>query len=622
MSQPISTSPSSASKPLQQQSSNEYDRRSDNRPYTGEDGAIESAYASDSDNETSVLTRVYSRDSDVALVGSYRRPSFTFGQSRPTFTPTSPIPTSINTLNTSERTDMIVNECELLRDNKVPISRNYGTSSEGESLLPESYPSRSLGTPSIPDETTALVASSAQWEEAVKSGTIHTTYTREAKVLLKYSFPLYITFLLQYSLTLASIFAAGNIGKNELAGVSLGSMTAVITGYAPYQGLSTALDTLCAQAYGSGNKTLVGLQLQRMVWFLMLVSIPIIVLWQFSEGILNAIVLEPELAAFAGLYLRILSLGAPGFAIFEASKRFVQAQGLFTASTYVLLFCAPINALLNYFLVWHPTIGIGYAGAPVAVVITNWLMPLFLFLYVKFVQGMECWGGFSKRGFTNWWPMIKLAVPGFIMLEAEYLAFEILTLVAARFGTAHVAAQSILTTISTITFQLPFSVAIATSTRVANFLGATLGEAARTTTQLGLMVAGCVGIFNTIVVIALRHKFAGFFSDDPEVIALFVKSIPIGCAFQFFDAIGVTTAGILRGQGKQHLGGYINLVSYYALGLPISLVAAFVFHLELVGLWTGVALSLFWISILEVVIIYRSDWDKVVNDAKERVHDD
>lgn len=75
-------------------------------------------------------------------------------------------------------------------------------------------------------------------------------------------------------------------------------------------GLSTSLDTLCAQAYGSGNKTLVGLHLQRMIWFLGLVSVPIVTVWYFAEPILSVIIPEPELAILSGRYLRILAIGA------------------------------------------------------------------------------------------------------------------------------------------------------------------------------------------------------------------------------------------------------------------------------------------------------------------------
>ena len=129
-------------------------------------------------------------------------------------------------------------------------------------------------------------------------------------------------------------------------------MTANITGYAIYQGLATSLDTLCAQAYGSGKKKLVGLQMQRMIYFLWLITIPIGILWLLADNILVAIVPETDVARLAGLYLRIVLPGAPGYACFEAGKRFMQAQGLFSAALYVLLFCAPLNAFLNWFFVW------------------------------------------------------------------------------------------------------------------------------------------------------------------------------------------------------------------------------------------------------------------------------
>jgi MATE family multidrug resistance protein len=191
-----------------------------------------------------------------------------------------------------------------------------------------------------------------QWESAVVAGKIKTTWQREAKVISQYSAPLIATFLLQYSLTVASIFTVGHLGTVELGAVSLASMTANITGYAVYHGLATSLDTLCAQAYGSGRRKLVGLQMQRMVYFLWVISIPIGIIWLSAEPILVLIVPEKEVAVLAGLYLRIVLIGAPGYAAFESGKRFLQAQGLFSASLYVLIICAPLNALMNYLFVW------------------------------------------------------------------------------------------------------------------------------------------------------------------------------------------------------------------------------------------------------------------------------
>lgn len=62
-----------------------------------------------------------------------------------------------------------------------------------------------------------------KWNEAVAAGKITTTWQRETKVLMKSSAPLILTFLLQYSLPVASIFTVGHIGKVELGAVSLAS---------------------------------------------------------------------------------------------------------------------------------------------------------------------------------------------------------------------------------------------------------------------------------------------------------------------------------------------------------------------------------------------------------------
>jgi len=318
------------------------------------------------------------------MVGFYRRPSYAAGAPRPFLgaqQPESIIPIE------QERDAAISEERSLLRDNnlippKHPRRRESQTSgTNGNGLAHRiSIPgfSRKKSTPvdeeaSEPTETTGLLGNGApaardpdapyggeddpenidqKWEEAVLNGKIQTSWQRETKVLMRYSLPLMLTFVLQNSLTLTSVFTVGHIGKIELGAVSLGGMTANITGYAIYHGLATSLDTLCAQAYGSGNKKLVGLQLQRMVYFLWAITIPIAIVWAAGTQILGAIVPEKEIAIYAGQYLKVLIIGAPGYALFESAKRYVQAQGRFSATMYVLLIAAPLNVFLHWLFVW------------------------------------------------------------------------------------------------------------------------------------------------------------------------------------------------------------------------------------------------------------------------------
>jgi MATE family multidrug resistance protein len=219
-----------------------------------------------------------------------------------------------------------------------------------------------------------------------------------------------------------------------------------------------------------------------MVCFLFTLTPPVAVIWYFSEHILSLILPEPESARLAGLYLKVMIFGVPGIVLFECGKRFTQAQGIFHATTYVLFIVAPLNIFICWLLVWK--LEYGFIGAPISVVITENLLPLLLFLFVRFVDGSQCWGGFSKRAFSNWWVMIRLALPGMIMVEAEWLAFEIMTLLASRFGSNVLAAQSILSTLASISYQIPFPVSIAASTRIANLIGAGLVDAAKTASKV------------------------------------------------------------------------------------------------------------------------------------------
>jgi MATE family multidrug resistance protein len=379
------------------------------------------------------------------------------------------------------------------------------------------------------------------------------------------------------------------------------------------------LDTLCAQAYGSGKKELVGLHLQRMALFLFAITVPIGVLWIFSGPVLSALVPESALCHMAGDYLRIYLFGAPGFALFEAGKRFTQAQGLFNASLIVLLICTPINIWLNYLFVFVWDLGL--AGAAWAVAISNNLLPLFLFFYVRFINpsSLVCWGGFSKQAFKNWGPMIKLSLPGIIMVEAEWLAFDILTFSASYLSTAHLAAQSIVMTICMVMFHIPFSVSIAVSTRLGNLVGSGSLQAARIASRAYVTIFVVMGLINGTFLTVTRHVLPNAFSEDPEVIKIASQVMPIIAAFQLFDCTTALVNGMLRALGRQKIGGYANLIVYYVVAVPLALFLCFRKpHLELAGLWIGCVVGSGLITLSEGTYLGCSNWQRAVDEAKMR----
>lgn len=537
-----------------------------------------------------------------------------------------------------ERKKLLVEEEDLLADSNLltPRRRSSAGPSRKKSLVPGGYGSTRTAEPPLleehenADEISPLVPTSSidsseeeeeliksTWKEAVAAGTIRTSYRREFLVLLKNSLPVSVTFLLQYSLTVVSVFCVGHLGKNELSAVSLAAMIANITGYGIVQGIATSLDTLAAQAYGREDNEMVGVYTQRCLAIMSLVLIPIFLIWCNAKPILMLFVPQVECCELAALYLKVLSVGAPGYVVFEISKHYLQAQGIFHANTYVLFICAPINVILNYLLVWDESIGVGFVGAPIAVVITDYLMAILSVLYVIYIDGIQCWGGWTKDALSHWGYMSHLALSGVLTIEAEWLAFEVLTFSAANLGTTELATQTILATMCVLCYQIPMSMGISASTRVGNLVGANLAKSAATACKAALYVAFIFGVMNGLILYFLRDKVGALFSSDADVIAMVAAVMPYGALYQVNDSLSAVSGGLLRGQGRQQISGYVNLISYYVFALPIGLYLAFPRGWGLAGLWSGIVLALVTVSVVQIYVVLYADWDAIIEKAME-----
>lgn len=507
-----------------------------------------------------------------------------------------------------ERLHGVVNEVSPLLGSKCDTSVSSGLSSEFEYYTDESHEVELL--PHKKDTTT-----------------IH----HELRVVLRLALPLVVTFLLQNLFSVASIFSVGHLGKKELAGITLGLMTANITGYAAIQGLSTCLDTLCCQAFGARKYHLVGVYLQRCVAMILTFFVPVVLFWFFAaEHVLQYILPSTELggdgaelARLAANYLKVVSIGIPGYVFFECGKRFLQAQGVFDALTYILLFCAPVNILLNYILVWNEVVGIGFLGAPLSVVIVNWLMALGLFAYCVANRHpsnvMKAWGGLDiPLAFRHWDRLVHLALNGLVMVEAEFLAFEVLTVYLLYLGIIALDANSVVSLITALTYQVPFAVSIAGSTRLANYVGAGLPNCLRICARSSLILGAGAALFNCSTVYFFRRPISRLFTSDEEVIVEAVEILKIIAVIQIFDAMNSVTAGLLRGEGMQHIGSITNLTSYYLVGLPLAYFLTFTMGMGLQGLWIGMGVGLCCIFLVQLLFnLILVDWDGVVGQASK-----
>ncbi len=101
-----------------------------------------------------------------------------------------------------------------------------------------------------------------------------------------------------------------------------------------------------------------------------------------------------------------------------------------------------------------------------------------------------------------------------------------------------------------------------------------------------------IGLFNFTLVGSLRYKIPLLFTSDEDVVNLVATAMPVCAVMQLFDGLCAVSHGLLRGVGRQEIGGYANLITYYLIALPISFEMAFGLGWHLPGLWIGVSIGL------------------------------
>ncbi|KAI1475632.1 hypothetical protein K445DRAFT_315894 [Daldinia sp. EC12] len=442
----------------------------------------------------------------------------------------------------------------------------------------------------------------------------------ELWLLGQYSLPLIATYLLQYSYSIITTFVAGHLSADALAAASVGMTTMNIVGFATVEGMATALDTLCAQAYGSGNLLNVGLHVQRMLVLMVLAIIPIGAFWVVSPWVLSLFVRQHHLAVMAGEFLWYSLVGLPGYASFEAGKRFLQAQGDFRGAMIAILICTPVNAFLSWLFAFK--LGMGLNGAALGAALANVIRPVLLLAYILLPAGKfshQCWGGFSREAFTKWGPMVRLSFAGTAVNLGEWAASEILTFSTSYLGTNYLAAQSVMMTISVVSWHIPFSISVAISTRIGHLIGAGNVAKARRAAVLYAVVCALVGSTDGLIIFSLRQQLATFFSDDPIVGDLVSKAMLAVAVFQIIDAIICCTNGILRGLGRQSVAAWVVLIVNYVATVPVTMWLELGSPgLKLNGVWIGLGSGMVLIAIVEGLYMKTLRWQDCVASVKLR----
>ena len=357
----------------------------------------------------------------------------------------------------------------------------------------------------------------------------------------------------------------------DLAALAI-SGSIFISIYVGLTGVVSALAPIAGQLFGAKRFDEIGEEVRQGWWLSIALSIVGMLILLYPQVFLSIAKASPEVEAKAVLYLQILAWGLPASMAMRVLVAFHNAVSRPTVITWLQIGGLFIKIPLNAWLIYggFGVDAMGGPGCALATVIINWTWFIAAALIVyhdRFYHLFEVYKQFSWPDFHKIGTLLKLGLPiGFSYL-IEVTSFAFMALFIARLGNASLAGHQIVANLGTVLYMLPLSLSIATSTLVAQSIGADRPTLAKEIGWSSLIFTTSVCVTVGILVWIFKYPLLDLYSPSEEVRKSAIALFLFIAFYQIFDALQVTSAFILRGYRVAFLPMWIYAVSLRGVGL-------------------------------------------------------
>ena len=341
------------------------------------------------------------------------------------------------------------------------------------------------------------------------------------------------------------------------------------------------------------------------------------ILW-WSGQILIALGQEPAIAALAQEWLRVMLFAMPAVLCAMALNSFLAALGRPNAVLIVTLAGLPVNAALNWVLIWG-SLGapeLGVTGAALASATVNWLqLAALLLLAVSLPEARPY--HLLQRLWRADWPAARhvfaLGLPIGLTLVAESGMFTSTYIMMGWLGTVPLAAHGIALQIASLTFMVHLGISNAATIRVGTAHGNGDAAGLRRAALAAIILSVGFALLAMTAFLAIPRVLTGLYLNaaDPQapaIVALAAVLMVYAGLFQLVDAMQAIALGLLRGVHDTRVPMVLAVVSYWLIGLPAAWLLAFPLGFGPPGLWLGLLVGLSFAAALLMARFWGRSW--------------
>ncbi|NNL03918.1 MAG: MATE family efflux transporter, partial [Xanthomonadales bacterium] len=281
----------------------------------------------------------------------------------------------------------------------------------------------------------------------MNSITKRSPHPAEIRRTMKLAAPVIIGQVAVFSMNFVDTVMAGRLPNKEVALAALGIGGAVWSSMLMFViGTLMAVQPSVAQLDGAQMKSEAAYQTRQAFWIALALGVPYWFLCQFSEPLLTAFAIDPQIVPHAVGYLKAISWGAPGLCLVLLLRYFSEGTGNTKPTMFYGVAGALLNIPLNYVLMFGKfgfpalgTVGCGYATS-----IVIWLQFVFLLAYVATHRHYRPFSLLSRLDlpdFNTILGLLKIGLPIAVAIAVEGSLFVGAALLIGRLGPVPAAAH-------------------------------------------------------------------------------------------------------------------------------------------------------------------------------------
>lgn len=408
------------------------------------------------------------------------------------------------------------------------------------------------------------------------------------RVVMRLAWPIIAATFLQFALGITDFFWIGWLGPEQQDAMT-SSLIVVWSVFAVMAMITIGVNAIVARHFGAGEMRAAGFIARQGIKLALISGFLLSVLGYFvCPSILAFMQAEPAVQAYGVSYLRVFFAATPALFFAETVYAVYRASGNTRTPMYVSLMGVGLNIILDPILIfgWGPFPELGIAGAAWATFISLFVdVGAYIFLLSRkgFSFPLSPWK-FSLPTFSSCRSIMKIGLP----ISTHHLVFmgvyAVILQTVHKFGAVAGAAMGVGNRLESINYLVCSAIALATSSIVAQNLGAGKPEraagAAWAATQIGIGFA----LVTTVIFLFFPSTLASAFTNDPRVIELASDYLIILGLTQTLMAVEIIIDGAFSGAGDT-IPPMLIFIPGSILRIPLAHFMAITLDMGLNGVW-------------------------------------